>query len=175
MKKNNRGLIPLETTNHRLGERRFYPGTHTLLLLRRRQNKKQSLTGFTMIEILLVVIIIGILASLIVPRLSGRSEEARRQAAKADIMGGLALALDLYEADTGKYPSQLNDLLKEPSGVNNWRGPYLKRGISKDPWGSDYVYQAPGIYNTESYDLFSSGPDRKEGTDDDVTNWNVET
>lgn len=131
-------------------------------------------TGFTMIEILLVVIIIGILVSLIAPRLAGRSEEARKQAAKADIQGGLALAIDLYEADTGKYPDQLTDLLKNPGGLPDWKGPYLKKGISKDPWGNDYVYQAPGTQNADSYDLYSIGADRKEGTADDVVNWSSE-
>ncbi len=129
--------------------------------------------GFTMIEILLVVIIIGILVSLIAPRLAGRSEEARKQAAKADIMGGLALALDLYEADNGHYPNQLIDLMKNPGGLSEWRGPYLKKGVSKDPWGSDYAYRFPGTYNTDGYDLFSIGPDRKEGTQDDVVNWDA--
>ena len=128
-----------------------------------------------MIEILLVVIIIGILVSLIAPRLAGRSEEARRQAAKADIQGGLALAIDLFEADNGKYPSQLQELVKDPGSTTNWRGPYLKKGVSKDPCGSDYIYHAPGSHNPESYDLFSTGPDRKEGTDDDVVNWEHET
>lgn len=127
-----------------------------------------------MIEILLVVIIIGILVSLIAPRLAGRSEEARRQAAKADIMGGLALAIDLFEADNGRYPSQLQDLLKDPGGVSTWRGPYLKKSISKDPWGNLYLYHTPGSHNTESYDLFSVGADRKEGTNDDVVNWDTE-
>lgn len=127
--------------------------------------------GFTMIEILLVVIIIGILVSLIAPRLAGRSEEARKQAAKADIQGGLALAIDLFEADNGRYPTQLSDLMKNPGGLTSWRGPYLKKGISKDPWGSAYVYRSPGTYNADAYDLFSTGPDRKEGTEDDVVNW----
>ena len=129
---------------------------------------RKAQTGFTMIEILLVVIIIGILVSLIAPRLAGRSEEARRQAAKADIMGGLALAIDLYEADNGKYPAQLADLIKDPGSLIKWRGPYVKKGIAKDPWGSEYVYRAPGTYNKDSYDLFSVGPDRKEGTEDDI-------
>ena len=134
----------------------------------------KSKTGFTMIEILLVVIIIGILVSLIAPRLAGRSEEARRQAAKADIQGGLALAIDLFEADNGHYPADLQDLIKNPSGLTSWRGPYLKKGITKDPWGNSYVYHAPGSHNTESYDLFSIGADRKEGTGDDVVNWEHE-
>ena len=124
-----------------------------------------------MIEILLVVIIIGILVSLIAPRLAGRSEEARKQAAKADIEGGLALALDLYEADNGHYPDDLNGLLKKPGEAANWRGPYLKKGLPKDPWGNAYQYQHPGAHNTDSYDLYSIGHDRKDGTEDDVVNW----
>ena len=131
--------------------------------------------GFTMIEILLVVIIIGILVSLIAPRLAGRSEEARRQAAKADIMGGLALAIDLFEADNGRNPDQLIDLVKNPGSTTDWRGPYLKKGVSKDPWGNDYVYHAPGTHNSEGYDLYSIGPDRKEGTADDIVNWTAES
>lgn len=142
-------------------------GSMNICLMRKRN-------GFTMIEILLVVIIIGILVGLIAPRLAGRSEEARRHAAKADIMGGLALAIDLFEADNGKFPDQLTDLNKNPGSANNWRGPYLKKGLSKDPWGNDYNYKAPGTYNTDSYDLFSLGPDKKEGTEDDVVNWESE-
>lgn len=140
-----------------------------------RMPARKNASGFTMIEILLVVIIIGILVSLIAPRLAGRSEEARRQAAKADIMGGLALAIDLYEADNGRFPGQLSDLMKNPGGLSNWRGPYLKKGISKDPWGNVYAYKAPGTYNTDAYDLYSIGPDRKEGTQDDVVNWDTST
>lgn len=132
---------------------------------------KKACAGFTMIEILMVVIIIGILVSLIAPRLAGRSEEARRQAAKADIEGGLALALDLYEADNGKYPNELGDLLRKPGDAINWKGPYLKKGIPKDPWGNPYVYRSPGSSNTDTYDLSSAGRDRKEGTEDDVSNW----
>ena len=136
---------------------------------------RRGKAGFTMIEILLVVIIIGILVSLIAPRLAGRSEEARRQAARADIMGGLALAIDLYEADNGRYPDQLTDLMKNPGNSPDWRGPYLKKGVAKDPWGTGYIYHAPGTHNTDGYDLFSVGPDRKEGTADDVINWSDES
>src|SRR3989338_1898582 len=90
--------------------------------------------GFTLIEILLVVVIIGILASLVVPRLAGRSEDARLRAAKADVDGGLSLALDLYEVDNGAYPAQLEDLITKPANAERWSGPYIKRGIPKDPW-----------------------------------------
>ena len=127
--------------------------------------------GFTLIEILLVVIIIGILVSLVAPKLAGRSEEARKQAAKADIDGGISLALDLYEVDNGRYPGRLEDLLTKPGDAHNWKGPYLKKSIPKDPWGSLYIYKIPGSHNTESYDLFSIGPDKQEGSGDDITNW----
>ena len=126
--------------------------------------------GFTLIEILLVVIIIGILVSLAAPRLAGRSEEARKQAANADINGGIALALDLYELDNGGYPAKLEDIITKPSDAENWKGPYLKKGIPNDPWGSPYVYRFPGTQNSEGYDLLSTGPDKKEGTQDDVVN-----
>jgi len=135
-------------------------------------NRNQK--GFTLIEILLVVIIIGILVSLVAPRLAGRSEEARKQAAKADIEGGLSLALDLYEVDNGSYPSDLEDLIRKRGNAANWRGPYLKRGIPKDPWGSSYIYRNPGTQNSGSYDLFSPGSDKQEGTEDDIVNWSSE-
>ncbi len=128
-------------------------------------------SGFTLIEILIVVIILGILASLVVPRLAGRTEEARREAARSDIEGGIALALDLYEADNGRYPASLDDLVTKPSDANKWKGPYLKKGVPKDPWGHVYQYRFPGTQNSATYDLVSTGPDGQEGNEDDVTNW----
>jgi general secretion pathway protein G len=126
--------------------------------------------GFTLIEILLVVIIIGILVSLVAPRLAGRSEEARLQAAKADIDGGMALGLDMYELDNGKFPTKLEDLVKKSSDSINWKGPYLKKGLSKDPWGSAYIYRYPGARHPEGYDLSSPGPDKQDATQDDIAN-----
>jgi len=131
--------------------------------------------GFTLIEILLVVIIIGILVSLVAPRLAGRSEEARIQAARADINGGLALALDLYEVDNGRYPGNLSELVNKSGNAPNWRGPYLKKGVSKDPWNNAYIYRNPGQHNSSGYDIFSAGPDGQEGTDDDVVNWETKS
>ena len=127
--------------------------------------------GFTLIESLLVVIIIGILVSLAAPRLAGRSEEARKQAANAAINGGIALASDLYELDNGSYPAKLDDLVTKPSDAANWKGPYLKKGLPVDPWGNPYSSRNPGGHNSEGYDLFSIGKDKQEGSEDDIVNW----
>jgi general secretion pathway protein G len=125
---------------------------------------------------MLVVIIIGILAAMVIPRLTGRSEQARQAAVKADIEGNLAVALDLYELDNGFFPSTeqgLEALRKKPESEpspRNWNGPYIKR-VPLDPWGNPYVYIRPGIHNTEDYDLYSLGPDGAESGGDDIVNW----
>ncbi|MFH1655808.1 MAG: type II secretion system major pseudopilin GspG [Candidatus Omnitrophota bacterium] len=134
--------------------------------------------GFTLVELLLVVTIILILAGMVIPRMAGRTEQARRAAAKADIETNIAIALDLYELDSGRYPTSeqgLRALVKKPTSSpvpSNWNGPYLKkRRIPTDPWRRSYVYVSPGIHNLEDYDLYSYGPDGVEGGGDDITNW----
>jgi general secretion pathway protein G len=126
--------------------------------------------AFTLVEMLLVVTIIGILAALVIPRIAGTSDRARKTAAAADINGGIKSALGAYEVDNGFYPKSLQDLLRQPSNARNWHGPYLEK-LPLDPWGSPYVYYFPGKHNPSGYDLLSVGPDQKEGTDDDIGNW----
>lgn len=132
--------------------------------------------GFSLIELLLVLVILAVLAALVVPKFTNRTEQARTTAAKTDI-ANIETALDAFEIDTGRYPTSeegLKSLLEAPPSLQNWRGPYIKRGLPKDPWGNAYVYRYPGRNNTSGFDLFSTGADGREGNDD-LGNWAVET
>lgn len=129
--------------------------------------------GFTLIELMLVVIIIGALVAMVLPRLAGRTEQARVQAAQADIRSNIATALKLYELDNGSFPSTsagLSALLSKPGDSRNWNGPYLEKK-PLDPWGKEYKYESPGANRGSDYDLSSSGRDGQFGTGDDITNW----
>ena len=132
-------------------------------------------SGFTLIEIMLVVIIIGVLAAMVVPRFAGRTEQAKKARAASDI-AAIGLGLDLYELDLGQYPASLTELVAKeaPAGLSQegrekWNGPYLKKGLPKDPWGRDYQYNKESQHN-QDYDLFSLGSDGQPGNDD-VANW----
>lgn len=135
--------------------------------------------GFTLIELMLVVIIIGVLVAMVAPRLAGRSEQARQAACRADIESNLALAFDLFELDNGNYPTTeegLGALRRNPNPTlyPDWKGPYLKKS-PVDPWRRSYIYTSPGVHNIEDYDLASWGKDGIEGGGDDVVNWEEET
>jgi general secretion pathway protein G len=124
--------------------------------------------AFTLVELMIVVIIIGVLVAMVVPNMIGRSEQARVSVARADIDVNIATAIKLYDADTGSLPKTLDDLVVSP-GDENWKGPYLDK-VPVDPWKRPYVYKAPGEHRPQSYDLSSLGKDGVEGTDN-VTNW----
>ena len=134
--------------------------------------KIEKKIGFTLIELMLVVIIIGALVAMVMPRLTGRGEQARVAAAKADIQANISTGLKLYELDNGSFPSSeegLNALLNRPSSANNWNGPYLEKKPI-DPWGKEYKYKSPGDHRQADYDLYSLGKDGIESSDD-VKNW----
>ncbi len=128
--------------------------------------------AFTLIELMLAVVIIGILAAMAAPRLTGRTQQAKISAAKADIDATVSLALDLFHMDTGRYPTTEEGLValnQNPSLLSDWHGPYLKR-VPKDPWGNSYIYQSPGTHNSD-FDLSSTGINGITGDDDDIHNW----
>lgn len=133
---------------------------------------KRHPQGFTLIEIMLVVVIIGILAAVVLPRLTGRTEQARLTAAAQQIES-FGVALEAFYLDCGRFPTTgegLDALRTRPPVLSTWRGPYLKRAVPADPWGRPYGYASPGVHNPD-YDMKSSGPDGVEGTADDITNW----
>src|SRR5437016_1665024 len=120
--------------------------------------------AFTLVELLLVLVILAVLAGIVVPKFTKRSEQARIAAATTDI-ANLGTALDTFEVDTGRYPTSdegLRALMDAPGNAKEWKGPYLKRTVEKDPWGNPYVYHAPGQHNPTSYDLYSYGADGQE-------------
>lgn len=131
--------------------------------------------GFTLIELMVVVMILSALAAMIVPRFAGRTEESKRAAARADIEGNIASALDLFELDNGFYPTTeqgLAALCERPASPplpRQWKGPYVKKKQFHDPWGHAYLYRSPGAMGS-NYDLWSMGPDGMEGGDDDLGN-----
>lgn len=139
-------------------------------------NTKFKQHGFTLIEIMVVVVIIGILAAAVVPKIMSRPEQARITKAKLDI-SSLETALEMYKADNYQYPSTdqgLEALVTKPSGSpqprNYNRGGYIKK-LKKDPWGKEYLYLMPGTHG--DIDLYSLGPDNQP-SDDDIGNWNIE-
>jgi len=135
---------------------------------------RQKERGFTLIEILVVIIIIGMLAALVGPRLFGKVSMAKQKTAKAQIEL-FGTALDALRLDVGKYPTTeegLKALREKPSGAEGWQGPYLPKEIPLDPWNNAYIYKCPGEHG--EYDLISHGLDRVEGgegANQDVVSW----
>lgn len=153
-------------------------------MIQRNKSFLREEAGFSLIEILLVVIIIGTLAAMMIPRFMGRSDQARSAAAKADVEVNIPTALKLYELDNGFFPTAEQGLsaLMKLSSTNpvpkNWNGPYLEK-TPIDPWGRPYQYLSPGIHRPHDYDLYSLGKNPKvdakdpkaESSKDDIVNW----
>lgn len=142
---------------------------------RRRRAKRRGEAGFTLVEILVVITIIGLIMGLVGPRVLNYLTESKAKAAKIQIES-FGSALDLFFLDTGRYPNGsegLAALVQRPGSIPAWNGPYLKGGVvPADPWGKPYVYRAPGQHGT--YDLSSYGADGQEGGTGpagDITNW----
>jgi general secretion pathway protein G len=132
---------------------------------------RKSEKGFSLIELIVVMVILTLLAALVGPRILGKIGDAKKSAAKVQIeeLGG---ALNLYALDMGGLPDTsqgLEALARDPGNGDSWHGPYLKKELPKDPWGKPYAYRCPGMHG--DYDLFSLGPDGAEGGDDDIVSW----
>jgi general secretion pathway protein G len=142
---------------------------------RRPRTRRRGERGFTLVEILVVITIIGLIMGLVGPRVLNYLTESKAKAAKIQIES-FASALDLFFLDAGRYPSGsegLTALVQRPGSISGWNGPYLKGGlVPADPWGNPYIYRSPG--QRGAYDLVSFGADGQEGgtgTASDITSW----
>jgi general secretion pathway protein G len=140
--------------------------------------KRGLRAAFTLLEIMIALAILGLLVGLAVANLGGIFGEKQVEVAKLYVSSTLPLTFDTYRLSMGSYPSTsdgLQALMTAPSGAGSrWKGPYVKENTEwppKDPWGEPYLYLFPGKHNPRSYDLWSKGPDKTDGTADDVGNW----
>jgi general secretion pathway protein G len=129
--------------------------------------------GYTLVEMLVVLAIIGLIVGLVGPRVLGHLSDSKEKAARIQI-GGLGAALDIYFLDNGRYPTSsegLTALVQKPEGAASWKGPYLKTNtVPNDPWGRAYVYVSPGQHG--AYDITSLGADGRDGrTETQITSW----
>ncbi len=127
--------------------------------------------GFTLVELLLVLVILALIAGLVLPGIIGKAESAKAKAASSQI-SRISMSVEHFYLDTGNTPSSLEDLVNEPANARGWNGPYIKRSLLKDPWGRDYQYRAPGDHG--DFDIQSFGADGQRGGEDnnaDISSW----
>jgi general secretion pathway protein G len=132
---------------------------------------RKSEKGFSLIELIVVLVILGLLAAIVAPKVAGKLVQSKSQIARIQI-AEFEQTLEAFMFDMGRYPSTsegLNALIANPTGSDSWAGPYLKKALPNDPWGHQYLYRCPG--QNGDCDIISLGPDGSEGTEDDVVNW----
>ncbi len=139
------------------------------------KNKRQTRSrGFSILELLLVLVILAVLSAIVGVRFAGQSEKARITAAKTQL-SDFKTALGTYELQVGSYPTTqqgLEALIEEPSDAEGWSGPYLESDVVPvDQWGNEWQYRCPGTHNEDGFDLYSYGPDQRAGGNDDIANW----
>jgi general secretion pathway protein G len=139
----------------------------------RRQGRAQrpATAGFTLVELLLVLVILALIGGLVLPGIIGKAEGAKVKAASSQI-SRLAMAVESYYLDTGTTPESLDLLVQDSGNVGGWNGPYVKTSSLKDPWGREYVYEYPGEHG--DFDIYSLGADGQpggEGKNADINSW----
>jgi general secretion pathway protein G len=129
-------------------------------------------SGFTLIEILVVLAIIGLIAAIAAPQVFNRLGGAKSDSVRVQIEA-LSTGIDLYRLEVGKLPESLDALIEKPSGVDRWNGPYLRKSVvPKDPWGREFLYRAPGEHGDfDLYSLGADGADGGDGEDRDISSW----
>jgi general secretion pathway protein G len=135
--------------------------------------------AFTLLEILVVLAILGLLTGLLINNLGRAHNNAEKAAARLMVQQSMKTALNLYRISVHTFPSTadgLEALVQPPaSRPAAWSGPYIDGSLPADPWGEPYQYASPGTHNKDSYDLWSKGPDKVSGTEDDITNWETKS
>ncbi|MEE4304822.1 MAG: type II secretion system major pseudopilin GspG [Wenzhouxiangella sp.] len=134
-------------------------------------NTIRNSAGFSLIELLVVLMILGLIAGLVVPNVLERGEDAKLKAAAAEVQR-ISMAVDEYYLDNGRPPEELRQLVDKPSSASNWNGPYINESNLNDPWENAYQYRYPGQHR--SYDIWSHGADGSpggEGANADITSW----
>jgi len=132
---------------------------------------KSGQRGFTLVELLLVLVILALIAGLVLPGIIGKAESAKAKAASSQI-SRISMSVESFYLDTGNAPSSLEELVNEPSGVTGWNGPYIKNSLLSDPWGQPYKYTVPGEHG--DFDIVSYGADRQQGGEKnnaDINSW----
>ncbi len=128
--------------------------------------------AFTLIELLLVLVILGVLAAVVVPRFTNRAQDAKITRAKSDV-ATIRGQINQFEIDNSRFPTNeegLAALVDQPPNAKDWKGPYLET-MPLDPWQNPYIYRVPGQHNPRSFDVYSAGPDGQPDTQDDIGNW----